>query len=243
MSFFGKITDLGTTALTAGQDGKGGFDTGDAVNAGLDAVASAVPFGALAKDLLDNLGLSENIDLVSKYGFSSWGGSNSPEKMGTHFAENVFPKVHQISQGINQGQIAETFNQLEVLFQVLIDSHTHKKSAHSNAKSTRLANQWGIDTAKGLRTKLRGEIANLKTKGFDIKSATSTIDAKNRYNMYDNLFIHWNHQSNTVTVPQYIVTGSSDVKVDKEGKIVAKEGGGSAGILAVVGFGLYKIFG
>ena len=39
----------------ASQSQNKGFDSGDAANMALDAAASAIPFGAMAKKLLDNL--------------------------------------------------------------------------------------------------------------------------------------------------------------------------------------------
>ncbi len=125
----------------AGSGGNAGNIAGSLANEGLNLAASAIPFGTVVKDILDKLGLQENINLVSKYGISSWGASTSPEEAKALIAKNVAPYVEQKMQSVNVANVSEVVNEVE---DILLANHyffSAMRDHHSRAKSTKMANE------------------------------------------------------------------------------------------------------
>lgn len=165
---------IGNAAVSGGTK-SGGFDSGDAANAALDAAASAIPFGSMAKKLLDDLGLSRNVDLVSKYGFSSWGASTSPEQSKQQMAQNILPFVQSRIESINAQNVQAILNEIETTLMIQKYYKEHQLKRHTNAKSTKLSRQWWIKNLDKLRKDtLNKLVVQLRATGATVTSKTVT---------------------------------------------------------------------
>ncbi|ADF52994.1 hypothetical protein [Zunongwangia profunda] len=229
----------------ASQSQNKGFDSGDAANMALDAAASAIPFGAMAKKLLDNLGLQKNIDNVLKHGLSSWGASTSPEEAEQEMAKNVAPWIIQKTENINAQNAEQTLNELEITLGMHKYFFEKLLRHHSKAKSTRKANQWWVKQFTQLRKDVIGKMVT-QLRGAGVVVKTTAITGKpSDYNipdMTDGDGIISDHDVNSL--PLSFIRYSLDfskikqIEVDKEtGEITAKKSGfGSLIGLAGLGY-------
>lgn len=142
--------------------------SGELADGALDILSGVIPFGGIAKKVLDKLGLEENIGLVSKYGLSSWGASTSPEQTKAEFAKTVFPFIQNELASITPQNVAKVVNGIEDL--LLSNKYYYQalRDHHSNAKSTRLANDWAQKEFGSLRTKFIDAIRTEFTK-YNVK--------------------------------------------------------------------------
>lgn len=169
------------------------------IDGGLEVASSAIPFGSVIKDILDNLGLQKNISNVLKYGLSSWGASTTPEETKKRFAEVGLTWLQSEIASVTPDNIDTKLTAIDVMLRGNSQFFLKLMQNHSRAKSTRLANEWVSQEC----TKILGEIldsfnAQLQSKG--VKMTRKMVGAKssdlNRY-------------------PLTNMTSGADLKVDR----------------------------
>lgn len=264
MSLFGNISfggsdgntsafgDLANSAIQGGT-AEGGFDTGDAANAALDAAASAIPFGATIKKFLDQMGLARNVELLGKYGFSSWGASTSPEEIKGQFGKKVYPFVEGELKAINAQNFEEKLNFFEDLFRANYYYQQALRDNHSKAKSTRLAHDWAAKEFKKILDQVTTQlISTFKSYGVKVQKVKSNEHPR-QMDIYE--ILTGNHFTSDRDLDNYLNKGYnnyivdySDVKQfdrDKDGKVVPKKSSGlltlGLGVWAAVKGGLIKM--
>lgn len=254
MSFFGSFKDSLLDGAKTGME-SGDLNAGNVVNSALDTALSTLPFGDVIKGVLDKLGLQENINLVSKYGISSWGASTSPEVAKGLIAKNVLPYLEQKLGAIDVNNVSKIINEIE---DNLLANHyffTAMRDNHSKAKSTRLANDY---TQKEFR-KLANEFTSAVTTEFGkhgVKFQRVTSNETGRqlaeagviYNLKDNL--SWiggpSRDLDRYLAKQYYnwnvdFSGVKNLEKDENGQLVAKKsGGGMFAMLGLAGFAIFK---
>lgn len=226
--------------LKAGANGLGSGENvvASLANEGLNLAASAIPFGSTIKGILDKLGLQKQIGLVTKYGLSSWGASNSPEKSKREFAEKVLPFIIKLTEDMknNPAQLDKSLDALSGLITINIAHHKHRVGK-SGAKSSKLGHQLSVKQWTKLRDKL---IPQFKTEfgklGVKITSRPWNVSLSqlpiNMYLMHDGRPIDNTYGA---SFTQYDVDYSG-VKVDEEtGQISDKSSGGIGKVLGFAG--------
>lgn len=236
-------TDLMQSAKTGAANGT--LDVGNLANSALDAAASAVPFGSTIKDILDKLGLQENLGLL-KYGLSSWGASNSPEKSKKEFAEKALPTVMAMVEEIklNPATLAQGLTSLHSLITLNMAHHIHRVGK-SRAKSSKLGHQASHDSYKKLLDGLvTGFVSQFKKMGVVISKRPWDVSLQdlpiNSYLMHDGRPIDSTYGAQFY---QFEVDYSNaKVETNDQGKLVAKSsgGGGMASMVALAGFAIFK---
>lgn len=240
--------DTMSSAYSAGTE-SGGFDAGSAANTALDAAASAIPFGAFAKDLLDQIGLSENIDLVSKYGFSSWGASTSPEEAKQQFADKILTYIQGTLSRMTAQNAESILNELETT--LLLQKYFKQKllQHHSKAKSTKLANEWWIEElGKIHKETMTKAVAQLRSIGVTVKSTAVTYSADQLHiqditdEQMNDYITNGDVLSNSLAFKRYTLDFSTvkEIEVDQEtGKIKKKSS--SIGLFGLLGGLAYAV--
>ncbi|MDR5590252.1 hypothetical protein [Christiangramia sp. SM2212] len=234
---------LANSAVSAGAQGSDGFNTGAAANMALEGAASLIPGGALVKDVLDQLGLQDRIDAVSKYGIGSWG-AMTPEKRKQEFHNNVYPWVQKTLQSVNNSNLEQVLNELSV--KLTFNMHLYDKlyQNHSNAKSSKIANSWARDEFKKLLNDYPAEIVRqFKNQGVTINVNTiqaSPID----YNVIDlgdmdGRILEHDMLKLPVSLKTYSVdfstVSSSTIKIGEDGKPIVKANSSGSGLLMLGG--------
>lgn len=255
MSFFkdfsGSLLDSAKTGGTTGT-----LDVGNLANTALDAAASAIPFGSVVKDILDKLGLQENLNLVTKYGISSWGASTSPEQTKAAFTETVYPFVEGKLQTINVNNVAEVLNNIE---DMLLANHYYYvalRDNHSKAKSTRLANDWAQKEMKDLRdnfvSAVTTEFAKYNVTFARVKSNETATQLANRGAIYhlkngQSFLGGPSRDLNNYLAKQYYdwqvdFSKVKNLSEDENGNLTPdkKSSGGMVSMLALAGFAIFK---
>lgn len=242
-------SQIGSTAVQGGTQ-NGGFDTGDAAGAALDAAASAIPFGSMVKGFLDELGLQRNIDNVFKYGLSSWGASTTPEEEKAKFAKNVLPWVKQRLDELQQsGDLQGALNEIDLWLTIDYACAKNLRDNHSKAKSTRLANDSMMKELKDLKAKV---INGLKQKfsavGVKITTSTTMADSGQfsvRYLVDGRDISSGLSFMKTTYKVDYSNVKKEEIQMDENGNVKKKSSGGllalGAGILYAFKSGAIKI--
>ncbi len=139
------------------------------VDGGLDIAASAVPFGAIIKDILDKMGLATNISNVLKYGLSSWGASTTPEDTQKRFAEIGLTWLQAEIASVTIQNIDTKLTGIDVMLRGNGNFAEGLMNNHSRAKSTELANRWLMTECRALLEKIVAEFsAQLQSKGVKV---------------------------------------------------------------------------
>lgn len=164
---FGDLVFEADKQLTdAGVDTSGGI-----IDAGVSIATSFLPLGNILDGLLGELNLAENISNVLKYGLSSWGASATPEEMKKRFAENCYPWLQQEIASITMENIAKKLTAIDVNLRGNQEQFKMLKQNHSNAKSTRLANEWAEQECGRLLTKTLDSLsAMLQAEGVSVSA-------------------------------------------------------------------------
>lgn len=154
------------------------------IDGGLEVASSAIPFGSVIKDILDNLGLQKNISNVLKYGLSSWGASTTPEETKKRFAEVGLTWLQREIASVMPENIDAKLTGIDVMLRGNSQFFLKLMQNHSRATSTRLANEWVSKET----TKILGEIldafnAQLQSKGVKMtrKMVPANSSALSRY--------------------------------------------------------------
>ena len=250
MGLFGTNIDLsgfGSTDSTTTSNNT----LGDGANAALDAAASAIPFGALAKNFLDSLGLQENIDLVFKYGLSSWGASTDPDKMKGFFAETVWPWVQIQFDSIEGSNAQQVINKMDSRLRANMYYYQALRDNHSKAGSTREANDWAqAELAKLCSTIANDMVAQFAAKGIKINKEISKVPVSQMgLTSFINDTPFTGRDLDTYVNKQYFhytIDASSfkNVAVDEMGQVVSKNGNGMLmGGLTLAALGFFWIKG
>lgn len=241
--------------IASGAASGGSMDVGSLANGALAAAASAIPFGDVALDILNSLGLQENIGLVSSYGISSWGASTSPEQTKAEFAKVVYPFMEEKLLGLNPSNLAETINSIEDL---LLSNHYYYvalRDNHSKAKSTRLANDWAqkemINLSNNFVATVKSKFAPYNVKFTRVKSNETAKQLAERGAIYHlkngKSFLGGpSRDLNNYLAKQYYnwtvdFSNVKGLKVDEEGN-VSENTGSSLGVIAALAFGAFKLF-
>lgn len=220
---------------------------GSLANEGIAMALSAIPFGSTIKGILDKLGLQERINMVSKYGLSSWGASNSPEKSEQEFAQKALPAIMGLIDNIkaNPSTLDENLDAIHALITLNIAHHKHR-IGKSRAKSSKLGHQRSVDQyQKVLNTLIPEFIDAFRRLGVKITKRPWNISLNqipdNRYLMHDSRPIDSTYGARFV---QFDVDYSGvKVTTDSKGNLKdSSKGGGSMLALGGLAFAAFKMF-
>lgn len=163
--------------ILAGSEGSGQV-AGDLTEAGLTAALGAVPFvGGILNVIAGKLNISENVGLVTKYGLSSWGASNSPEKSKAEFAEMVYPYYTEELKNLSPETMGVSLTNLYVTLFMNREIRKKMRKYHSRAKSTQLANDWAVEEYTSLISGLEKIVAGIKAKGVPVETTNVSSSA------------------------------------------------------------------
>ena len=167
------------SAANAGGDTAAGI-----VDGGLEIAASAVPFGAIIKNILDKMGLATNISNVLKYGLSSWGASTTPEDTEKRFAEIGLTWLQAEIASVTIDNIDTKLTGIDVMLRGNANFAEGLMNNHSRAKSTELANRWLMTQCRELLEQIISEFsAQLQSKGVKVtrRMVAASSSELNRY--------------------------------------------------------------
>lgn len=117
-------------------------DDGEVTSSLLSGALSLVPFGSIIDTVLGFLDIGSNINLLLKYGFSSWGASMSPEEMKKKFGEFVYPYVQSSLESIRPENAETVINKMVTdLYASMYTSRRLSKT--SRADSSKQGYAWG----------------------------------------------------------------------------------------------------
>lgn len=149
--------------------------TGDLSSWG-QAAKSALAAAGLgdAAQFLDPIikSIDENIQLVQKYGWSSWGASTSPEKMKAQFAENVYPWIESELATVSRDTFGAILTGMHTRLSVQLAFATKLRKYHANAGSTQLALDWAKTELQKLLFQLEKLATNLRANGVTVNIVT-----------------------------------------------------------------------
>ena len=242
MSLYGTNLNLsGLNFSTTSSTDSTSTGAGGTVEALAGGALESIPvIGGLLSGVVGKLNIAENINLVQKYGLSSWGASSSPEEAKANFVKYVYPWYQNQLSMLASGNVGAILTEMNQWLVANLESSKYRRKNHARAESTRQALDWMIGEYQSLLggidkvvSALRGQGANIQVTSYQ---AGPKEIAKPVFEDQANVIDFFT--SSTATFKRY--TGDiSGLKVDEEGN-VKSSGGGSLLALAGIGFAILK---
>lgn len=255
MNLNGAKNDLFSGLVGVGTSGGSSTAVGDALEGVAGSLLSGVPFiGGFLTEIFGKMKIGENINLVKKYGWSSWGASTSPERSKALFAEIVYPRLTRNWQSINPENMGAVLTELYAYLMMQKRYSAKLRKHHSRAGSTKKAHDWAQqELARLIQGGVMDVVSKVRSKGVKVTTESykgnasdfsfiaydvSTRTLQNHDVLGDN-----GNVNSPITLKRFVVDSDSvrNLQVDEKGQ-VKTDGGGNFVALAGIAFAAFKMF-
>jgi hypothetical protein len=247
MNLFGTKLNLwgqGSSVTSYTSTSTGGNNVGSvAADLAGGALESIPVVGKFLSGIVDKLEISKNIGLVSKYGLSSWGAGQSPERIKGQFAKNIYPWYQAQLKSITPENMGAVLTEMYYGLLSNLEYHKHLRKHHANAGSTKKAYEWSMPELQRLLKSVEAIASSMSSNGVQVKIENYSrpiefVDLKDMSGTIRDK----DSDNSPVTFKRFTIDadGVRSLEVDENGQVTKKSGSSGLLALAGIGFAIFK---